>query len=173
MKRSILIGLLAIAAAIAASIAYGAIPSANGTISACYDRQSGQMRIYDSATNLPKGCGPREAPISWNVQGPAGQAGADGQDGQDGVSGFERVADNTQASSDDQKSVATHCSPGKKVVGGGGFVIGDFVGTPAPAEVALFYTGPDGNGWEVKAHEAAPTDADWLLVAIAICVTAS
>jgi hypothetical protein len=90
------------------------------------------------------------------------------------VSGYEWAANATQSNSDDEKTVFAQCSAGNKVVGGGGFVLGDFVGTPAPREVAIYYTAQGSSGsWEIKAHEVVPTDADWLLNASAICVTAS
>jgi len=83
--------LMAIAAAVAAvaagSAAFAAIPDSNGVIHACYDKQSGQVRIYDSQTNLPKGCGPKETALSWNQQGAQGIPGPQGPKGDKGDPG--------------------------------------------------------------------------------------
>jgi hypothetical protein len=147
--------------ALAAGVAYGAIPSSNGVISAC-KAKDGAIKLIDKEAG--QNCPGSQQLVEWNKQGPAGQA---------GLSGYEWAANNTQSTSDDVKSIEAKCPTGKKVAGGGGSVIGDFVGTPAPPEVAIFYTGPSGtSSWEVKAHEVVPTNADWLLIVTAICVNA-
>jgi hypothetical protein len=56
-------------------------------ISACYDKQSGQMRIYDADGGLPKACGAKEQSISWNQTGPQGPQGAQGPQGEAGLPG--------------------------------------------------------------------------------------
>jgi len=147
--------------ALMAGVSYAAIPSSNGVISACKTKD-GSIKLID--TEAGKSCPSSQQLVEWNKQGPAGQP---------GLSGYEWAGNNTQSNSDGVKSVEAQCAPGKKVVGGGGSVLGDFVGTPAPPEVAIFYTGPGGTGsWEVKAHEVVPTNADWLLIVTAICVDA-
>lgn len=83
---------LATAAAVAAvlalaGVAFGAIPGAGGVISACYDKQSGQVRIYDAAGGTPKGCGKTETSVSWNQQGPKGDKGDTGPQGPAGPQG--------------------------------------------------------------------------------------
>jgi len=161
---------------VGASVAYGAIPAADGTISACYDKQSGQMRIYDVATNLPKGCGPKEKAISWNVSGTPGQDGQDGQDGEDGadgVSGLETVTVESESNSDNVKALEAACPDGKVVVGGGAGVSG-YLGF-APNSVRLTSTVPNatGTGWIGWADEFAPTDENWTLFASAICANAN
>jgi collagen triple helix repeat protein len=81
---------VAVAAAFAlVGVAFGAIPGASGVISACYDKQSGQVRIYDGAGGTPKGCGKTEAPISWNQQGPKGDTGPPGPQGPAGPQGIQ------------------------------------------------------------------------------------
>jgi hypothetical protein len=77
----------ALGAVAAGTAAYAAIPDGNGLIHACYDKQSGQVRIYDSQTNLPKGCGSKEIAISWNQQGPQGIPGPPGPKGDKGDQG--------------------------------------------------------------------------------------
>lgn len=68
-------------------VAFAAIPGANGVISACYDKQSGQVRVYDAAGGTPKGCGKTEAAITWNQQGPKGDQGDQGPQGPAGPAG--------------------------------------------------------------------------------------
>src|SRR5262245_22767 len=59
----------------AGSAAFAAIPDSGGLIHSCYDKQSGQVRIFDSETDLPKGCGKNEVELTWNQQGPQGTHG--------------------------------------------------------------------------------------------------
>lgn len=78
-----------------AFVASAAIPSADGTINACYNTatgangQPGALRVIDSGQS----CGEAEKPLSWNQKGPAGPqgsqgpAGANGLNGQNGASG--------------------------------------------------------------------------------------
>lgn len=87
-----------------AAVAIGQIPGAGGTISACYQKVSqgtngadgpyGTVRIIDpsAASNGDptwpnNSCGPNEAPISWNQQGPPGATGAQGATGSPGPAG--------------------------------------------------------------------------------------
>src|SRR5262245_53560325 len=71
--------LLVVAGAVSAlaigSLAGAAIVDGNGAIHGCYDKQSGQLRVTDTATNQPKGCTTKEAAITWNQQGPKGDPG--------------------------------------------------------------------------------------------------
>ena len=85
-KKLIAVG-VAIVAVAAGSAAFAAIPDGNGVIHACYDNQSGQVRIYDSQTNLPKSCGSKETAITWNKQGPQGLPGPKGDTGDPGAPG--------------------------------------------------------------------------------------
>jgi hypothetical protein len=67
--------------------AYAAISSTGGAINGCYQKNNGQLRIIDPATDA---CRPSEVPISWNQVGPpgaSGLAGATGARGADGASG--------------------------------------------------------------------------------------
>src|SRR5262245_3050807 len=141
-----------------ACVSYGAIPSSNGVISACKTKD-GSIKLIDKEAG--QSCPGTQQLVEWNKQGPAG------------LGGVEWGEDNTQPTSDNVQSVEAKCPPGKKVVGGGADILGDWVGTPAPAEGAIFESAPGGTfSWEVKAHEVVPTNADWLLIATAICVDA-
>jgi hypothetical protein len=76
-KFTLVLGLAAAALALG-SFAWAAIPGGDGTISGCYDRNSGQLRVTDVTSNQPKGCSTKEAPLTWNQQGPKGDKGDTG-----------------------------------------------------------------------------------------------
>lgn len=88
MKRKKLGFVLAAAGALLAlsSLAAAAIPDGGGVVHGCYDKQSGQLRVTDTATNQPKGCSSKELALNWNQQGPQGVPGAQGPKGDSGVS---------------------------------------------------------------------------------------
>jgi hypothetical protein len=58
---------------VAAAVATGAIPGADGTITAWYDK-NGKLRVIDEAATCSKG----ETPLNWNQAGPAGPKGDPG-----------------------------------------------------------------------------------------------
>jgi hypothetical protein len=66
-------------------IAYasGAIPGSDGTISGCYQKSQGQLRVVSADTR----CRPSEKSISWNQTGPQGPAGPAGPQGPAGAQG--------------------------------------------------------------------------------------
>lgn len=84
-RRWPLAGGIAIATFLAGTMAFAAVPDDVGLITACYDRQSGQARIIDTATG--KGCGAKESPVSWSQTGPIGPAGPPGPQGPAGPAG--------------------------------------------------------------------------------------
>jgi type VI secretion system secreted protein Hcp len=70
-----------------AAVGIAAIPSADGTIHACYDparTPPGQVRIIDADTQQ---CAAGEQPLNWNQRGPAGPAGPAGPTGPQGSEG--------------------------------------------------------------------------------------
>ncbi len=87
MSKSRFAAFVVTVAALGVGVAYASIPGPNGVISACYDNQSGQTRIVDRQTDVPKGCGSRESLISWNQTGPQGLQGNQGLQGDPGVKG--------------------------------------------------------------------------------------
>jgi hypothetical protein len=113
MKRTTKSAVLAasVLLALAAGAAYATIPDAQGVIHACYDNQSGQVRIVDTAPNpLPKGCGAKESAISWNQTGPAGPA---------GVLGFYTVQKGVDVPAHEHDFESLDCDPGDRATGGG------------------------------------------------------
>jgi hypothetical protein len=161
-------------AVMAVGAVQAAIPGPNGVINACYDKQSGQVRIVDPTSNLPKPCGPKELPLAWNAQGAAGHDGADGTDGTDGVSGYERVMERSDLDSTYDKTTWALCPEGKKVIGGGAGVYGTATGEGQEVihGVALIQDHPfNDDGWSGRAEEIIPTDSNWVLQVWAICAT--
>lgn len=143
-----------VAAFAVAAVAYGAIPGAGGVISACYDKQSGQMRIYDAEGGLPKGCGKAEAAISWNQQGPKGDQGDTGPQGSPGLSGHEVVYKAGSRFAEEPGifgiSDTVACPDGKVAFGGGGsgVIVRSDGTTGGMADV--FSSRPNGSaGWNV------------------------
>src|SRR5207302_6475187 len=73
-----------VAMALAGGVAWAAIPGVGGTINGCYQKNEGQLRVIDPATDK---CRPSEVAISWNEQGVAGIEGDKGDKGDPGVKG--------------------------------------------------------------------------------------
>jgi hypothetical protein len=73
------------AVALSGGIAYATIPGTSGTISACYEKNTGYLRVIDAEAG--RACAKVETPLSWNQRGPAGARGADGAPGKDGEPG--------------------------------------------------------------------------------------
>lgn len=74
---------------LAAGVAWAAIPGGDGTITGCYLKVTGTLRVIDTSTGS-KCLRGLETPISWNQKGdpgPAGPTGADGPAGKDGAPG--------------------------------------------------------------------------------------
>ena len=97
MRKTALVLGIVVATAVAAGIALATTTGVE--IKACYDKQSGQMRIYDAGLGSTKACGTKEHSISWNQigqRGPAGPAGADGQTGAQGLQGARPAGDDGQ-----------------------------------------------------------------------------
>lgn len=68
---------------VAGSVALASIPSADGTINACFNDTNGNVRIVDD----PSSCRQHEVAISWNQQGTPGPAGPPGPPGPAGPQG--------------------------------------------------------------------------------------
>jgi hypothetical protein len=167
MKRILVIALLAMAALAATSSVYAAIPSANGTISACKD-QKGSLKVIDAETGQV--CNGSQQLLTWNQQGPAGQP------GQDGVSGYETVDTVSATNSNGDKYVSVFCPSGKKALGGGAGVYGPLVagGQLIVDGVAIVQSNPfNDDGWGARAAEFVPTEDTWYLSVWAICADIS
>jgi hypothetical protein len=70
---------------IGTGVATGAIPGADGTITACYNARDGAVRVIDGESGAT--CAGNERKLSWNQRGPAGPPGAKGDKGDPGPQG--------------------------------------------------------------------------------------
>lgn len=75
LSKKLFAGIVAVVAIAAGTTAFAAIPGDGGVIHGCYDKNSGQLRVTDNATNTPKGCSSKEAALDWNQQGTPGPKG--------------------------------------------------------------------------------------------------
>ena len=66
-KKLVAVCAAATVAAVAGGVAAASIPDSGGVIHACYLRNTGALRIADTAT-----CSSKETALSWNQVGPAG-----------------------------------------------------------------------------------------------------
>ena len=85
--RKTLLAAVAGAAAVAAAaggIAWATIPAPNGVITACYQKNNGQLRVVDGSES----CNPSELALQWNQTGPQGVPGPQGSRGPTGPQGL-------------------------------------------------------------------------------------
>jgi Collagen triple helix repeat (20 copies) len=79
-----------LAAALAATVAFGQIPGSDGVIHGCYKDANGNLSVVDESTP----CAANETPLEWDAhgfagsQGPAGPQGPPGPQGPAGVDGL-------------------------------------------------------------------------------------
>lgn len=74
LKTIVLVAATALAAT-AVGVGYAAIPSANGTITACRDTK-GSLKVIDAEAGQT--CNANQQSLTWNQQGPAGPEGPQG-----------------------------------------------------------------------------------------------
>ena len=86
MRRKLALAVTGAATLAVGSIALAAIPDGGGVVHGCYDKGSGQLRVTDTQTNLPKSCTVKEAPLDWNLRGVQGLPGPQGPAGPAGNS---------------------------------------------------------------------------------------
>lgn len=84
MRRTIVVPALALALLASAGAASAAIPSADGTISACKDSKGG-LKVID--VDAGQTCKDSQQVLTWNLAGPAGPAGPSGPAGPAGPLG--------------------------------------------------------------------------------------
>jgi Collagen triple helix repeat (20 copies) len=75
--------------AIAAGIAYAAIPGSGGVINACYLKLNGQLRVID--TQAGQSCLLSEVSLKFNQTGPQGIQGIQGIPGMQGIQGIQGI----------------------------------------------------------------------------------
>lgn len=85
-SKKLIAAAVAVVAVAAGTTAFAAIPDGGGAIHGCYDKQSGTLRVTDTATNSPKACTNKEAALDWSQRGPQGIPGDRGPKGDSGIS---------------------------------------------------------------------------------------
>ena len=175
---------------VAGTVAFADIPD-SGVVHACYDRDSGRVRIVDKT-----GCADHERKITWNARGPegprgeagpagprgerglagpagaAGPAGPQGARGPAGISGFEVVTGRTPNAgfnADNTKQATALCPAGKRVVGTGADIETD--GGDVGGRVALERISPvsDREARAVAGEVANAGNLRWAVVVVAFC----
>ena len=147
-SRTALVLSLAAAALGLGGLAYASVGSDTGPIVACYQNDSGQLRVV---TPTGKDCNANsETALSWNRQGPAGPPGANGTDGTNGVSGYQVVSRTGSVAAPPANGaigVSVSCPAGKQPLGGGGSGVEDSLGVAEM--VASFPLTAGSGGWIV------------------------
>jgi len=157
-KLHILIAALAVAV-VAGGVGYAAIPSADGTISACKD-STGALKVIDAEAG--ETCRAGQELLTWN-QGAAHVL-------SNPISALASSAFN----STDKKVVMATCPDGTRAMSGGGWAAYPYGnGEQLMPGVGISLSRSEGNGWSVAAQEMVPTTESWTLVASASCVSIS
>ena len=69
--------------AVAGGMVVASIPAPDGTINGCYQKNNGQLRVVESASQ----CNPSELALTWQQEGPPGPQGPIGPQGPQGPAG--------------------------------------------------------------------------------------
>jgi hypothetical protein len=166
-----------VTALVIGGLAWATIPAADGTISACYDKQSGMTRIYDPSEGPIKGCGKNETPITWSQTGPQGEPGDQGEPGPQGPAGPEGPAGGLAGrevvsteftvpqSTAEFTYVATATCTADKVVLGGGYEI-EQAGVNELRESHPEVVQPGVEAWRVGVGPDDDVDVDGVVYAI-------
>ncbi len=80
-RRTCALAIVVLGASVGAAVA--SIPAADGTVSACYKKRSGALRVVSATKNCRAG----ERGLTWNARGPRGAAGPRGATGAPGTPG--------------------------------------------------------------------------------------
>ena len=141
-----------VAAAVIGGMAWAIIPGPgeSGVILACYQNQTGTVRLVDDFS----ACSKIENQTSWNQTGPAG------------LSGYEQVIGTWVGGTDTVKTAEASCGSGKNVLGGGYTIAGNNL------NVFVWTNGPSSPGtWSVQANKNPSDGTNWTIVPYAVCAT--
>jgi len=89
LSKKLLVAVAVLVTVAAASAAFAAIPSSNGTINACLDSK-GALKVIDVENNVT--CGAGKQLLTWNQRGPQGEQGLPGPQGAQGAQGAQGPA---------------------------------------------------------------------------------
>ena len=128
------------------------------------------------ATALDLQVQPGKAPMKVDSQVKVTNLNADEIDGKSadeiGVNGLEQVFTDSVFNSDGFKRVTASCPAGKVVVGTGYQIADDRQSIQEATDFGVIAVIPDTDVVEVIAAEQAPTSANWIVDAYAVCATA-
>jgi hypothetical protein len=102
------------------------------------------------------------------LQGPQGEQGLQGPQGPAGLSNLQIVVGQSANNSTTTKHATANCPAGKRVVGGGGWVLSGGVWTNAIGIVGSY---PNVSSFVVVGHELAAFAPNWQVTARAVCAT--
>ena len=167
--------LIAGLAAVAAGVAWAAIPDGNGVITACVHKSTGQVRVIDTGGSQPESCKSQETEISWNQggptgpvgpPGPTGDKGPTGDQGPPGSTGYQVVTASTGIPGGVEIVGTLPCPTGKRVVGGG------WTTTNNDFQVTVIGSGPtsDGGAWTGGMYNSGTLTEQLTLTVICISV---
>jgi len=125
-------------------VAAAQIPSADGTISSCYTKSTGAIRILDGDSGS---CKKGETSLTWNQHG---NPGINGTNGTNGVSGYSIVTSDKAFGGGTFATVDVDCPAGKKVLGGGVSAVDEGTGRDVSTSALTINTSTakaDGSGW--------------------------
>jgi hypothetical protein len=149
--------------ALAAGVAYSAIPSSSGTITACKDNK-GVLKVIDAEAGAT--CNANQQLLTWNQQGPAGPAGPAG------ISGYQVVSSMTEGGPNNSAVTAmASCPEGKVPIGGGGRI--NDLDSNGLAFIVDSHPFSYVNGWRVRAARNWETQQSFSVSAVVICATVS
>jgi len=176
LSKVLVVGIVAVAGLAVAAVSLGAIPGSSGTISACYAKSNGGLRVIDAESGATCVAN-KETALSWNQQGPPGQPGQPGPPGPPGPAATQLVLATSSAiqeSADgfDTKFAHAACPTGE-VATGGGYNLG--ATRAIMAQITVTTTAPSSSdtpgeldGW--SAFAIAPTGVgSWSISAYAVC----
>ncbi len=156
---------LALAAALAVmggiGVATGAIPSSDGTITACEAKIANVRYLRPIDTQAGESCKPSEKRIAWNQKGPKGDPGPAGPKG----SGLGKIREqvNSEAIAPGQGQANATCHAGEHVIGGG-FQLG--LTGDEDIRVVSSIADTAANGWVVEAFNNTSGSQEVLVQAL-------
>ena len=189
IRKAVVIGVAM--SLLGAAAAWAVIPESDGVIRACYQKQTGVLRVVSSFNQCSTHPTYGETAISWNQtgnvgpvgpqgatgpvgpQGPTGPQGAPGPQGPEGRPGLQTI---NYRSAQGNGFARAFCLTGETLTGGGAFVESlNAVGFeevklrqshPISDETGVIAFGTTAIGWQ-----AASSDFGGAVVAFAICAT--
>ncbi len=168
--RKLSVVVAVVVAILTGSVAFAAIPDSGGVIHGCYrtnNPNKGSVIVVDSENG--ESCPQGTVPLNWNQQGPPGPAGAVGYEYRTTFSG---------PFTGQSQGAWRGCSPGKRVVGGGGGVVDQYDAEPLRTDIVIHSSTPtDWNGdgtldvWRVNVYRIGDNLDPYYIRVWVICVS--